>query len=149
MLRKARSGDEPQILKIIKIVLGGYGLKTNPKETDIDITDIQKYYFNNSGYFAVIDNNGIIGSYGIFKISNFTCELRKMYLLPEYHGKGFGKLMMEDVFIKAKELGYTEMILETNRKLNKAIVLYQKYGFEEYCCDHFSDRCDFAMRIEL
>lgn len=149
-LRKASKGDESQIIDLINLVLFDYRLKTNPHETDRDLSDLEYYYYSNNGWFAVIEkNNKIIGSYGIFKIDKQTCELRKMYLLKNYQGQGLGKLMMDDALKKAKELGYSVIVLETNKLLDKAISLYDKYRFVEYKPTHLSDRCDFAMKKEL
>ncbi len=149
-LRKANKGDESKIIDLVKSVLSDYGLKTNPQETDKDLSDIENYYFSKNGWFAVLEKESeIISSYGIFKIDEKTCELRKMYLLNNYQGKGLGKLMMEDAFKKTGELGYSVIVLETNKLLDKAITLYGKYGFVQYNPNHLSDRCDFAMRKEL
>jgi len=149
-LRKAIAGEEARILDLVSNVLADYGLIVNPEKTDKDISDLDRYYFENNGWFAVIDDGvRIIGSYGIFKISNRVCELRKMYLLPEFQGRGLGRSMMEDALKQARELGYVEMVLETNTLLDKAIQLYSKFGFEEYKPDHLSDRCNYAMRKEI
>ena len=86
-LRKANKEDESRIMDLVKSVLSDYGLKTNPQETDKDLSDLEEYYFKRSGWFAVIEkDNEIIGSYGIYKIDRKTCELRKMYLLHDYQG---------------------------------------------------------------
>lgn len=139
-------GDEEAVYTLVKIVLNSHGLVTNPQETDKDISDIARYYVNNNGWFEVIEYRGeIIGSYGIYRIDQTTCELRKMYLYPEFQGRGLGRRMMERAFNKAVELGCTRMILETNKKLDRAIKLYKKYGFKEYKPDHWSDRCNYAM----
>jgi putative acetyltransferase len=149
-LRKANTGEEARIFDLVKKVLSDYGLKVNPKETDKDLSDLNKFYFGNKGWFALIDTgDDIIGSYGIFRVNEKICELRKMYLLPGYQGKGLGRIMMEDAIQQAKALGYAEIILETNTLLDKAIHLYKKYGFEEYNPLHLSDRCDYAMRKEI
>jgi putative acetyltransferase len=149
-LRKANKGDESKIMEVVKSVLSDYGLKTNPDETDRDISDLENYYFNRNGWFAVIENDKeIIGSYGIFMIDKKSCELRKMYLLKDFQGQGLGKLLMDNAIKKAKELGYSIMVLETNKLLNKAISMYEKYGFVQYKPSHLSDRCDFAMKKKL
>jgi ribosomal protein S18 acetylase RimI-like enzyme len=57
--------------------------------------------------------------------------------------------MMIDAISKAESLGYTEIILETNKLLDKAITLYKKFGFEPYIPNHLSDRCDFAMKKNM
>ncbi len=149
-LRKFKKGEEKSVFELVKTVLADYGLKTDPAGTDLDLSDIDLHYFSRGGWFSVIENEGkIIGSYGIYPVNDIVCELRKMYLLKEFHGQGLGKRMMEEALIQARELGYTEMILESNSLLKNALALYRKYGFEEYAPDHLSDRCDITMKRKI
>jgi putative acetyltransferase len=149
-LRDYQKGDEPEVMNLLKTVLAGYGLKTNPALTDSDILNIEQSYLRNNGAFKVLtDDKKIIGSFGIFKISTNICELRKMYLYKSYHGQGLGRRMMIDAINVAKCLGYMEMVLETNSRLEEAKRLYEKFGFKEYQPDHLSDRCDYAMKLKL
>ncbi|MFQ6034267.1 MAG: GNAT family N-acetyltransferase [Sedimentisphaerales bacterium] len=149
-LRDYRQSDEVHVFRLMKEVLAIYGLKTNPEVTDKDISDIQRNYIDNKGYFAILEDKGsVVGSYGIFRLSDDICELRKMYLKKEYQGRGLGKLMMEDALTKAKALGFKKMVLETNSILKEAIGLYRKYGFKNFVPEHLSDRCDCAMERDI
>ena len=149
-IRDYSPGDEEDVFRIVKEVLAGYGLSTNPKETDADLRDIQVSYLSEGGAFRILECDGqIVGSYGLYPTARRTCELRKMYLLPELKGQGMGKKMMEDAFAVAKDLGFVEMTLETNSRLKEALGLYRKYGFTEFTPSHLSDRCDLAMRKTL
>ena len=148
--RNPREEDQGEILNLVKRVLEDYGLDINPSETDKDLSDIAHNYFGRNGLFEIIEEDGeIVGSYGVYPVSPDVCELRKMYLLPGFQGRGLGKLMMERAISKSRELGYATMVLETNKKLNKAVGLYEKYGFVEYTPAHLSDRCDLAMKRDL
>lgn len=148
--RKPDKGEESLILELVGTVLSDYGLKTDPDETDQDISDIDQYYFRRGGWFSVIETEGkIIGSYGIYRIDDSVCELRKMYLLKSFQGQGLGRKMMDEALKKAKELGFSEMILESNSVLKNALVLYRKYGFEEYKPGHLSNRCDLTMKRKI
>jgi putative acetyltransferase len=150
IFRKARTGDEPVLLDLVGAALGPYGLVIDPEGTDLDLSNLASYYFGNHGWFEVVElEDKIIGSYGLLKLSESTCELRKMYLYPEHQGKGLGRKMMDKALVKAKELGYSEITLETNSVLDKAIRLYEKYGFRQYRPEHIVDRCDMAMRIRI
>jgi putative acetyltransferase len=132
------------------LVLAEYGLSSNPEETDADLHDIHTSYLANGGAFRIVEcDNKIAGSYGLYPTIRQSCELRKMYLLPEFKGRGLGKKMMDDALCKAKSLGFLEMTLETNSRLTEALGLYRKYGFKEFTPNHLSDRCDLAMRKTL
>lgn len=149
--RKAENNDRTEIYRLVETVLGNYGLKMDPEGTDKDLLDLNESYFKNNGWFEIIEDQQkrIIGSYGLFKINAEICELRKMYLYPEFQGLGFGKKMLNKAVSKAKELGYKEIILETNKLLNQAIGLYKKYGFVEFNSGHLSERCNLAMKLKL
>lgn len=60
-----------------------------------------------------------------------TCELKRLYTLPEARGLGAGGRLMDAALSKAKDLGYKEMLLDTLSVLKPALRLYAKYGFEE------------------
>ena len=149
IVRKAVVGDEEKVLNLVQEVLNLYGLNLNPDDEDLDITDIPKYYTENNGDFEVIEFKGdIIGSYGIYKIDEETCELRKMYLKGNFQGLGLGNIMIENSFKIAKALKYKRITLQTNSVLYKAIKLYKKYGFEEFS-EEVCTRCDLAMIKEI
>lgn len=147
--RLAKNGDEKEILSLIDIVLSDYGLKLEPLGADFDVTDINKFYFNNNGWFQVVEyNNKIIGSVGVYKLNDSTCELRKMYLYKEYQGKNIGKTLLKNALEAAKSLGYTTMTLQTNSLLTKALSLYKSFGFKENN-DEVCSRCDISMEKDI
>ena len=149
-LRDIRDNEQDDVYAIVKSVLQPFGLQVDPDGTDKDLSDIRGFYIDKGGCFKVIADDGvIIGSYGLFPLSLVICELRKMYLLPAYQGRGLGRLMMEDALAEARQRQFKEMVLETNSVLERAGRLYQKYGFEKYRPEHLSDRCDCAMRLRL
>lgn len=59
-----------------------------------------------------------------------TVEMKRMYTLPEYRGKGIGKTILTELENWAKEEGYKTALLETGYKQLDAIGLYQKLGYE-------------------
>lgn len=59
-----------------------------------------------------------------------TVEIKRMYTLPEYRGKGIAKAILTELELWAKEEGYTIAILETGYMQKDAIGLYQKLGYK-------------------
>jgi GNAT superfamily N-acetyltransferase len=98
-----------------------------------DMDNLQKDYFDNDGVFLVMtDNDHIIGTGAIRKIDENICELKRLWLLFEYHGKGLGYRMMQELFTFAREKGYWWMRLETDRDHQKrALDFYKRLGFYE------------------
>lgn len=59
------------------------------------------------------------------------CEMKRLYVKPEFRRHKIGRILIEQLLQKAKELGYVVMKLDTLQKLQAAIHLYKKYGFTE------------------
>ena len=113
-----------------------------------DMDDLQEAYFDNDGIFLVMtDNDQIIGTGAIRKIDNEICELKRLWLLFEYHGKGLGYRMMQELFTFSREKNYQRMRLETDQgHQNRAFEFYKRLGFYEI--PRYSDNeDDVAMEI--
>jgi len=115
-----------------------------------DMDDVQQSYFQNEGIFLVmIENDQMIGTGAIRKIDNEICELKRLWLLFKYHGKGLGYRMMQELLSFAREKGYSQMRLETDRgHQNRAYDFYKRLGFYEI--PRYSDNeDDIAMEMTL
>ena len=79
-------------------------------------------------------------------------KLHKLYCLPEMQGKGYGKILINEVISKTIEAGKHTLDLNVNR-FNKAKSFYQKMGFrvvyeEDISIDKYW-MTDYVMRKEL
>ena len=75
--------------------------------------------------------NDIAVGIGAYKeYDSQTAEIKRMYTLPEYRGKGFAKAILTELELWAKEENYKTAILETGYLQKDAIGLYQKLGYE-------------------
>lgn len=148
--RDYQPGDERGVQQLIAEVLAEVDLELDPAGIDRDLADIQKSYIERGGMFKVIVSEArIVGSFGLFPEGQKVFELRKMYLLPEFQGQGLGHRMMREALAIAREKGAQAIVLESNAKLTRAARLYQTYGFVRCSSESLSDRCDYAMRLEL
>lgn len=58
-----------------------------------------------------------------------STEVKRMYTLPEFRGKGVATQVLHELEKWAAELGYIECVLETGKRQPDAIQLYQKNGY--------------------
>jgi ribosomal protein S18 acetylase RimI-like enzyme len=56
-------------------------------------------------------------------------KMEQLYLLPEFHGKGLGSLMLRHVEEQSRLRGCTTLMLQTNKRNDIAIAFYRKAGF--------------------
>jgi len=67
---------------------------------------------------------------GAFKpFDENTVEIKRMYVLPEWQGKGVAGRVLADLEQWAAELGYGRCVLETGLRMPDAVAFYTKNGY--------------------
>ena len=81
--------------------------------------------------FYAIENDEIVGTASLLKVSDTVYELGKMAVTEKFQSRKIGNQLLEFCISKAKALGAGKLILYSNTKLSAAINLYKKFGFKE------------------
>lgn len=135
IIRSIRQTDNPFLSKIVKDTLAEFGAN-HPNTVYYDPTTDALYELfqkKGAGYFVAELDNKIVGGGGIYPTDGLpadTCELVKMYLLPEARGIGLGKTLIEKSIAFAEEAGYKNIYLESMPELKQALKVYAKFGFD-------------------
>ena len=97
-----------------------------------DMDNFQQVYENNHGLFlAVLDDGKLIGTGAIKRMDENTAELKRLWLLEEYHGQGIGHRIVMQLFDFARQKGYTRIRLQTGETQIRALEFYKRLGFYE------------------
>lgn len=89
----------------------------------------QQYLPPDGGFFIARLDGLAIGCAGFKRFNQDSCELKRMYIIPPYQGKGFGTVLTRSVLEKIKHSGYKNVLLDTNIEMPAAIQTYLKAGF--------------------
>jgi len=75
-------------------------------------------------------NDQPAGCVALKKIDDQSCEMKRMFVYPEFHGKGIGYALAKAIIDEAKKIGYSAMKLDTSIRQIEAQKLYQGVGFK-------------------
>ena len=96
------------------------------------ILDELELFQHPGGIFYLLRVKGdIVGMGALRKLSPEVGEIKRMYIKPDYQGKGYGKLMLTRLIKKGEKLGYTSLRLDILPFMKSAQRLYHSVGFVE------------------
>jgi ribosomal protein S18 acetylase RimI-like enzyme len=100
-------------------------------------------------FVAMVDNK-YAGCVAIRKFNHDTCEMKRLYIKPEFRKLGIGRQISLTIIDKAKELGYKRMILDTIATMESAVKLYSSLGFKSvdpYYDNPLENVCYFSREL--
>ena len=81
--------------------------------------------------YIALDGDMSAGCIAMRKIDEDNCEMKRLYVRPEYRGRGLAKALVNKIILDAKNIGYKHILLDTLPFLKGAITLYKSLGFYE------------------
>jgi putative acetyltransferase len=134
-IRPIAARDRAAVARLIRTVMPEFGA-SGPGYAILDpeVDDMfGAYRGKRSAYWVVVDETDeVVGGGGFAALTGGdekTCELRKMYFLPQLRGLGCGQAVLDLCMDGARRAGFTRMYLETLSGMARARALYEKNGF--------------------
>lgn len=83
----------------------------------------------NNAIVTLLDDQAV--GCGAFKcIDEDTAEIKRMYTDEDQRGKGIASIVLDELEVWTKELGFKKCVLETGKMQPEAIALYKKQGYK-------------------
>jgi len=136
MLDIQKVTTEGPALESIKSLFKAYLLELNEDlcfqsfDSEID-NPLYKYSAPTGALFIAYHNATPVGCIALQALQEAqTCEMKRLYVVPEYRKLKIGDALVQALLLEAKTFGYLTMKLDTLDRLQAALKLYLKYGFE-------------------
>lgn len=135
-IRSIQPSDNKELASLIRSCFHDFKVKCTQGTvyTDPTTDDLYALFLAHRSALWVAEVEGkVVGCCGIFPTDNLPencAELVKFYIAQEGRGKGIGRLLMEKSIVSAKDLGYTQIYLESIPEFSTAVSIYEKQGFQ-------------------
>jgi len=73
----------------------------------------------------------VAGCVALRPVQDGVCEMKRLFVRPDYRGLGLGRKLAERIVLEAKRIGYARMRLDTFEFLSGAIHIYKDLGFTQ------------------
>jgi putative acetyltransferase len=109
---------------------GEQGIDLNFQDAEAELKALPGKYSPPAGCMLLAEVDGhVAGCVALRPLDARTCELKRMYVRPEYRAKGVGRALGEQIIREAKSRGYELMRLDTADTMTVAQKLYHSLGF--------------------
>ena len=133
-LIQAESADDiNRARELFKEYAAGLGIDLCFQNFDKELALLPGDYVPPSGrLFLAISDDAAVGCVALRMIADGICEMKRLYVRPEFRGTGLGRTLAETIIQTAREIGYDRMRLDTlPGKMDRAIAMYRSLGFKE------------------
>ena len=116
-----------------------------------DFLDVQKVYMQNGCFWCLMEDGRVIGTVAVRVIDaeKRISEMKRLYLLQEQQGKGYGKLMFDTAVAFARQQGFSSICADTRNDRSAARHLMEKCGFCEIPRYNDNERAELFYGLEL
>jgi len=132
-----QQAKSPEQLATVRELLLEYaqslGFRLCFQSFDDEIAGLPGDYVPPEGRLLLAASDGqAAGCVALHKLDDEVCEMKRLYVRPQFRGKGLGKVLAERVISEARAIGYKKLRLDTVEPVMRtAVAMYRQLGFRE------------------
>lgn len=126
LIEKAITTDHEILTEITKKSKAFWGYSEEQIEIWSEFLTVSQHYIANNEVYKLSIKDQIIGYYSFLNGEENSIKLDNLFVLPEFIGKGFGRLLMEHFLLKIKKTNANKITLHSEPNAES---FYSKLGF--------------------
>jgi putative acetyltransferase len=132
-IRPARNDTELRLAaELVREYAAGLGFSLDFQDFESELKGFPGHYSPPSGELLLATKDGRgAGVVGLRRFEEGTCEMKRLFVRPEFRGLGLGRRLAAAIVADARQKGYRAMLLDTVPSMTTAIALYRSLGFVE------------------
>jgi ribosomal protein S18 acetylase RimI-like enzyme len=132
-----RQAESPEQISAIRDLFQEYaqslGFSLCFQSFDKELSGLPGDYASPEGRLLLATHQGVpAGCVALHRLEAGICEMKRLYVRPQFRGKGLGRALAERDIAEARQIGYTRLRLDTvEPMMQAAVAMYRQLGFRE------------------
>jgi ribosomal protein S18 acetylase RimI-like enzyme len=132
IIRLAGEGDIAEVRRLFIEYAEWLAIDLSFQNFEEELAQLPGDYAAPDGRLLVAEHEGrAAGCVALRRLDPERCEMKRLYIPPEYRGSGLGRQMVLAIMAEARAIGYRWMRLDTLPQMIGAQKLYESVGFRE------------------
>ena len=120
------------MLALHRSAIEGFTLGMSQQQDEADLVAVEDVYLRSRGEFLLgLINERLVAMGGFKRLSESLAELRRMRIVRDLQGQGYGTLVLRELERRAFQAGIRTLCLDTARRRPLTLEFYRKHGYQE------------------
>ena len=133
-VRQAESRDQVAAIRELFLEYAqSLGFSLCFQSFDVELAGLPGDYAPPEGRLLLATHDGQpAGCVALHKLEPDICEMKRLYVRPQFRGIGLGRTLAERIIAEARQIGYKRLRLDTvEPMMQAAVAMYRQLGFRE------------------